>query len=569
MDAFAAPTMSGLQKFLQQRQQSQRILHNHETGDGFKVSVPIAKLELPESQSLALRSNNSVTVNHPSIPQNPRQEPSLRLSQTLDDRIKGFDTDAEGLDDTTIMSSAYDSKVVQGNVLSVSFKGHRKTENSNLGQQAQIPHWQWRHNRSLGQLEAEDKVLKREHESCEESGEDIEGDEGHSNQELVQAVIQKHDSSGFSRSRREISSLSKTSKQLIESFAVRDNDYKRVREQPPITDNPLPLHVRKPKSDAVESNVNWRRKDLRKSPASVGNTKLLKTQQTNHGPGKVTARLSPPIASVDQLVPKSASTMLVPSTLFEQQEVEPMEEPVIPAMYGNYLTGGKDNKILSKEKALCPGLTASTGNLRPHLSNEVKKKASREGTSFSTGYAGSSDNESLVDRGTSLSTGSQISSGGSGRDNVWRTRGKDLDYSSDQLAGMEFQQLNQEPFHIDPQASKLDLPADITRDTLRRKLDHLLKVDDDDTRTGQQGAFMDSLPIQKYEECGNIIVEKFSALIQRFKNARQERRKIVVEFEEEIARREGCIQDKVTALEEDFDRLKRSGEDVVKKRLAI
>ena len=145
-----------------------------------------------------------------------------------------------------------------------------------------------------------------------------------------------------------------------------------------------------------------------------------------------------------------------------------------------------------------------------------------------------------------------------------RKRDKDLDYSPEQLSTMSFEQLASEPFNEDPKAPASLPPENITRSTLAEKLDHILKLRDHDNKDVQRKAILSSLPIEEYKECGELIIGKFGNIISKFSDTRQQRRDILIRFEAEVARREALVKSKTKALEKDLNRLKRGGEDVVR-----
>ena len=145
-----------------------------------------------------------------------------------------------------------------------------------------------------------------------------------------------------------------------------------------------------------------------------------------------------------------------------------------------------------------------------------------------------------------------------------RKRARDLDYSLDQLSNMTFEQLRTEAFDHDPKATAPALPQEVANGTLAQRLDHILALKEDETKASQRSAIFASLPIEQYEDCGDLIVEKFAATITKFKNARRQRRKVVQEFEDEVAKREEKVKGKTSAVEKDLSRLKRGGEEVVR-----
>ena len=149
-------------------------------------------------------------------------------------------------------------------------------------------------------------------------------------------------------------------------------------------------------------------------------------------------------------------------------------------------------------------------------------------------------------------------------------RGRDIDYSPDELSSMTFSQLQDEPFHHDPKATEIPLPPEIADAPLPQKLDYILALkDDNNTKQHRRAAFFSSLPIEQYEDCGDLIAQKFAGVVSKFKDARQQRRKVAREFEAEVAKREERVRGKMGAVEKDLGRLRRGGEEVVRGRLGM
>lgn len=139
-----------------------------------------------------------------------------------------------------------------------------------------------------------------------------------------------------------------------------------------------------------------------------------------------------------------------------------------------------------------------------------------------------------------------------------------LDYDAAQLLQMSFEELKKQPFDHDPQAPPSILPHEISGVPLAEKLKHVtstLKADPDKDEKRQR--FFSSLTIDEHEECGDLIVEEFSNVIKKFKTARQEKRKLAMSYEAEIANREERVRAKQELLQRDMDRLKRAGRDVI------
>ncbi|KAL8731416.1 MAG: hypothetical protein Q9166_003391 [cf. Caloplaca sp. 2 TL-2023] len=140
-----------------------------------------------------------------------------------------------------------------------------------------------------------------------------------------------------------------------------------------------------------------------------------------------------------------------------------------------------------------------------------------------------------------------------------------LDYDLKALGKMTFQQLADESFDTAPRPTKRGESSLKEGTTLDEKLLHLHSLDGprDDIQSQRQ-AFFSSLPIHQYEECGDLMAERFSQIISQFKQARQQKRALAKEFEEEVAARQKLVERRKIAVAEDLDRLKRAGQDVVR-----
>jgi len=140
----------------------------------------------------------------------------------------------------------------------------------------------------------------------------------------------------------------------------------------------------------------------------------------------------------------------------------------------------------------------------------------------------------------------------------------DLDYSPDQLSGMTFQQLLNEPFESNSKLLDGNIPPRIVEGSLCEKLDHAYDMEASGARKSRRQSFFSSLTIEQCEECGDLMLDKLSNIIAKYKDVRQQRRTIANAFEEQIAKREEHLRSKKTGLEKDLGRLKRAGKEVVK-----
>lgn len=146
-----------------------------------------------------------------------------------------------------------------------------------------------------------------------------------------------------------------------------------------------------------------------------------------------------------------------------------------------------------------------------------------------------------------------------------RTAEISLDYDPETLEKMTFQQLCEESFDSAPQPPKPENPALADDSTLNEKLFHLHSLEGPREQIDlQRQSFFSSLPIDRYEECGDLMTEHFGEVLKRFKQARQRKRAIAREFEQEVAMRQGLVERRRVAVAEDMERLKRAGQDVVR-----
>lgn len=202
-------------------------------------------------------------------------------------------------------------------------------------------------------------------------------------------------------------------------------------------------------------------------------------------------------------------------------------------------------------------------------------------------------NKEVREQGTSVFTRSELGSeaitryginGGdyeaaSSEDPSISKRTLELDYPSDVLAKKSFSALQLEDFDHDPnKKTPDDHPDDVVSESLAVRFARVSKAPaptpDTDPDHGEREdhdlaslhyhqslvAFFSSLTIDQYDECGDIIVDQFTAMLAKFKDLRREKRKAAVEFETEVASRDGAVKERQTLLAEDMARLRSQGE---------
>ena len=151
---------------------------------------------------------------------------------------------------------------------------------------------------------------------------------------------------------------------------------------------------------------------------------------------------------------------------------------------------------------------------------------------------------------------------------VGRKRPRDLDHSHDQLSGMTFEQLRDEPFEFGCAPVSTILPPEVAGAPLPTQLDHLFGLAETADRDDQQQTFFDSLTIEQYADCGDILSTKFSDAIAKLSATRRQKRDVAGQFEAEIAKREELIRSKCAALANEKQKLKQNGMGVLKGRIS-
>ena len=141
-----------------------------------------------------------------------------------------------------------------------------------------------------------------------------------------------------------------------------------------------------------------------------------------------------------------------------------------------------------------------------------------------------------------------------------------LDHSPDELNAMTFQQLREESFERFPPLSASVLSSELANTTLRAKLEQLSVIEDPGGQHDQQQDFFNSLSIGQYMESGDIIGKKLNEVLANLSRIRQKKREIAREFEGEIAKRDAVVNNKIAALKEEKIIMTRRTEQITASR---
>ena len=523
--------MAGVQSFVAQRHQSHQTPSRQNLGAQHRVPVPRTNLDNIESRPSLKRPDliqlAGVPVAGRSIDWSKQQ--SAKFSVVHD----GFDTDAEDFDDTATVSTGVGSRCYQGE------EDDRNPESSmyvadtavtvisgaqvSPGQRQQHMY----HIHRSEQSDTKDAAGEADEASCSESP-DEEGDQVSDEDKLIHdRILQDLNSREFS--------------QYLQRQA---SDSTRIAFQPSVITPEV-------HSNLVVGDVVQHSQKAAELPKSTGDI-------VNCGAADPDMILQEANRQAHERVTFKSSRVSV-----QKVHEQSMEQPSLTTQRGRLSDHQSSSQQPSDnfhqtwrptEKArdvMATHLLPPANEDRPFSG----QKGSKDHSTTNSSVAWGSDEDRRHARTPKASVdGPQT-----------RKRTRDLDYSPDQLSSMNFDQLCNEPFDLVSDTDRLFLPRDISSGTLAAKMDYLFeKLKDDEAKFIQRRAFFSSLSIDQYEECAKLMIGQFSAIILKLTDARQHRRRVAKEFEEEVVKREGCIRGKTAIVSKHLVRLKRGGEEVVR-----
>lgn len=140
----------------------------------------------------------------------------------------------------------------------------------------------------------------------------------------------------------------------------------------------------------------------------------------------------------------------------------------------------------------------------------------------------------------------------------------ELDYNPTELRQMTYQRLSHEAFDCIPQTPMIKQAQGEANLGLSEMLQHVYDLRGGADLHLQRQTIFSDLKIDQYEECGILLAEKISGIMARYKAVRQQKRMVAMGFEAEVANRAECVLAKEQAINQDLERLKKAGENVVR-----
>lgn len=156
-------------------------------------------------------------------------------------------------------------------------------------------------------------------------------------------------------------------------------------------------------------------------------------------------------------------------------------------------------------------------------------------------------------------TGSPMAHNPTDRQSAQRKRRRNIDYDDAALQRMSFAELQNEPFDHDPTREVAQSPAKPPADNLENRLGFYRSKDEN-----VQAQFFTQMSVRDWEDSGDWFLEQFGNIVNRMKDARHAKRKMVEGFETEISNREDAVRRKKERIDRRLSKLKQDGDAMMK-----
>ncbi|KAF2672619.1 hypothetical protein BT63DRAFT_420843 [Microthyrium microscopicum] len=132
-----------------------------------------------------------------------------------------------------------------------------------------------------------------------------------------------------------------------------------------------------------------------------------------------------------------------------------------------------------------------------------------------------------------------------------------LDYSLEELKDLNYSDLNNQDFDVDPKATRAT--ERVEGDALKHQLEKGLALSDD-----KKKQFFNSLTIDQWDESGDWFLEQYGGLLQKMREARKAKRDLAQKFEKQVAERQDAVEARKGGIMNVLGEMKKSGQVVLK-----
>ncbi|KAJ4360177.1 uncharacterized protein N0V89_000737 [Didymosphaeria variabile] len=147
------------------------------------------------------------------------------------------------------------------------------------------------------------------------------------------------------------------------------------------------------------------------------------------------------------------------------------------------------------------------------------------------------------------------------QDPVHEFEGPIGDYDTPDLFNMSYDQLRAEDFDAEPRGQVQVLSDEMQQHDLTERLVHVQK----NLNAGDQEKFFRVLPTREWEDAGDWFLEQFGSIIHRAKEARQNKRKLARDFENEVEKRYRHVAKRQQNVETALGEMKEKGQGLIPK----
>ncbi|KAF7558396.1 hypothetical protein G7046_g5766 [Stylonectria norvegica] len=132
------------------------------------------------------------------------------------------------------------------------------------------------------------------------------------------------------------------------------------------------------------------------------------------------------------------------------------------------------------------------------------------------------------------------------------------DYDDQALTAMSFTELQSQPFDFDPSKAVEKNGFGTGADNLGARLDQFSHLGEKEQRH-----LFSTMPIDDWESSGEWFVTQFAGFMHSMREARQKKRRIIQDFENEAAAREEAVRLRSEAIDRKLSKMKQDGQRVV------
>jgi Extracellular mutant protein 11 len=131
---------------------------------------------------------------------------------------------------------------------------------------------------------------------------------------------------------------------------------------------------------------------------------------------------------------------------------------------------------------------------------------------------------------------------------------ENLDYPLDKLKQMNYVDLQNEPFDVNPKPAMSDFDGLDDDMDLEEKLVQLKKFDSE-----HQRQFFESLTINEWDKTGDWFLDQFTQLMGKMRDARKTKRAIATKFEKEVSERQMAVEERQEGIAKTMESMRSGG----------